>query len=184
MRLSLKLSSDRQTSAECRPENRSSIAEDGGFLRCVNIPAAAARCSGWLNPSNNPSNPKIKIKLINNTEKNQLNSFASIDYPSHNSNITRDMSFGRPGNFRETFTVSPPDRGSFPLDHFHDCSSFMKTYLSCLQANQRDQAKCRLESKNYLGCRMEKGLMAKVAWDELGLADVPGNGGMKDDPAL
>ncbi|POW08805.1 hypothetical protein PSTT_07315 [Puccinia striiformis] len=140
-------------------ENRSSIAEAGGSLRGVNIPAAAARCSGWLNPSNNPSNPKIKIKLINNTEKNQLNSFASIDYPSHNSNITRDMSFGRPGNFRETFTVSPPDRGSFPLDHFHDCSSFMKTYLSCLQANQRDQAKCRLESKNYLGVEWRR-----VSW--------------------
>ncbi|KAH9824845.1 hypothetical protein DFH28DRAFT_7634 [Melampsora americana] len=91
------------------------------------------------------------------------------------------MSFGRPGNLRDSFTATPPDRGSFPLDHFHDCSSFMKTYLDCLKAHQQNQAKCRLESKNYLGCRMEKGLMARVNWEDLGLADVPGNGGMKED---
>ncbi|CAH7676818.1 hypothetical protein BY996DRAFT_7237198 [Phakopsora pachyrhizi] len=91
------------------------------------------------------------------------------------------MSFGRPGNLRDVFTVSPPDRGSFPLDHFHDCSSFMNTYLSCLKLNENDQSKCRLDSKNYLGCRMEKGLMARVSWEDLGLADVPGNGGMKED---
>lgn len=28
---------------------------------------------------------------------------------------------------------------------------------------------------------MEKGLMAKVSWEDLGLADVPGNGGMRED---
>lgn len=27
------------------------------------------------------------------------------------------MSFGRPGGFGDTFKVSPPQRGSFPLDH-------------------------------------------------------------------
>lgn len=27
------------------------------------------------------------------------------------------MSFGRPGNFTDSFNVSPPEKGSFPLDH-------------------------------------------------------------------
>lgn len=57
----------------------------------------------------------------------------------------------------------------------------MQTYLSCLKNHKQDQSKCRLESKNYLGCRMEKGLMERVNWEDLGLADVPGNGGMSED---
>lgn len=32
----------------------------------------------------------------------------------------------------------------------------MKAYLKCLKANANDNGKCRLESKRYLACRMDK----------------------------
>ncbi|EIW71182.1 cytochrome c oxidase assembly protein COX19 [Tremella mesenterica] len=82
------------------------------------------------------------------------------------------MSFGRPGGFAAALKVSPPDRGSFPLDHDGECKNFMLQYLQCLKINQSDNGQCRLESKRYLLCRMEKGLMEKDDMANLGLGDV------------
>ena len=36
---------------------------------------------------------------------------------THTIGSTPTMSFGRPGGFGDNFKVSPPARGSFPLDH-------------------------------------------------------------------
>jgi cytochrome c oxidase assembly protein subunit 19 len=91
------------------------------------------------------------------------------------------MSFGRPPSIGENFKINPPQRGSFPLDHegtHHffvldgvtsshtglalpifrtgDCKTFMLEYLGCLKANGNDNGKCRLLSKRYLECRMDK----------------------------
>lgn len=91
------------------------------------------------------------------------------------------MSFGRPPSIGENFKVNPPQRGSFPLDHegtpyfpllakaehsshIHlssrgssgDCKTFMMEYLGCLKSNGNDNGKCRLLSKRYLECRMDK----------------------------
>ncbi|WVR04727.1 cytochrome c oxidase assembly protein COX19 [Kwoniella sp. DSM 27419] len=86
------------------------------------------------------------------------------------------MSFGRPG-FTETFKVAPPQRGSFPLDHDGECKAAMMSYLKCLKSNANDNGKCRLESKRYLECRMDNGLMQRDDFGNLGLGDVV-------DPAL
>ncbi|KAF9360994.1 Cytochrome c oxidase assembly protein cox19 [Mortierella sp. AD094] len=86
------------------------------------------------------------------------------------------MSFGRPPSFT-TFSAAPPDRGSFPLDHDGECSIFMKDYLACLKANQSNNGKCRDLSKRYLNCRMEKGLMGRDDFKNLGFQDEDDNTG-------
>ena len=51
----------------------------------------------------------------------------------------------------------PPDRGSFPLDHFRECSDAKARYLECLKEQAMDaQAEaCRRLSAAYLQCRMD-----------------------------
>lgn len=81
------------------------------------------------------------------------------------------MSFGKPPNF-SNFSVTAPDRGSFPLDHEGECKQFMTAYLKCLRANKNENGKCRHLTKEYLNCRMDKGLMERDEWENLGLQSV------------
>uniref|UniRef100_A0A6S8FC41 CHCH domain-containing protein n=1 Tax=Aplanochytrium stocchinoi TaxID=215587 RepID=A0A6S8FC41_9STRA len=64
--------------------------------------------------------------------------------------------------------VTPPLKGSFPLDHKAECKSSMKEFLLCLKTNSNEHHKCQKLSKEYLTCRMQKGLMADEDLDELG----------------
>ena len=89
------------------------------------------------------------------------------------------MSFGRPPTIGDTFKLTPPQRGSFPLDHdgqcdylcgverlsrlidpqlchTGECKEVMKAYLKCLKENASNNGKCRALSKDYLECRMSK----------------------------
>jgi cytochrome c oxidase assembly protein subunit 19 len=52
----------------------------------------------------------------------------------------------------------PPDKGSFPLDHFGECSDAKVEYMRCLkQHNMQAQTdECRELSAKYLKCRMER----------------------------
>ncbi|WWC86775.1 uncharacterized protein L201_001654 [Kwoniella dendrophila CBS 6074] len=81
------------------------------------------------------------------------------------------MSFGRPG-FADAFKVSPPQRGSFPLDHDGECKEYMMSYLKCMRTNANNNGQCRLQSKKYLECRMDNGLMTRDDFQNLGLGDV------------
>lgn len=63
---------------------------------------------------------------------------------------------------------TPPEKGSFPLDHEGYCKKYMLKYFGCLRENQDNNSKCREESKAYLECRMEHGLMAQESWEKLG----------------
>ncbi|CDK28158.1 unnamed protein product [Kuraishia capsulata CBS 1993] len=77
-----------------------------------------------------------------------------------------------PGNKLNAWKPTPPDRGSFPLDHFGDCTEQMKKYLACLKIVRNENApNCRLLAKGYLECRMQNELMDRVKWSELGLPD-------------
>ncbi|KAJ7081974.1 hypothetical protein C8R43DRAFT_338526 [Mycena crocata] len=78
------------------------------------------------------------------------------------------MSFGRPPSVNVGFKPTPPDRGSFPLDHYGECKDQMKLYMSCLRDNSSTSSPCRLLSKDYLDCRMNKGLMERDDWKNLG----------------
>ncbi|KQK04115.1 cytochrome c oxidase assembly protein COX19 [Brachypodium distachyon] len=68
----------------------------------------------------------------------------------------------------------PPDKGVFLLDHLHECDLEKKEYLACLKSTQFQSEKCRLFSKKYLECRMERNLMAKQDMSELGFTNADG----------
>ncbi|XP_071765873.1 cytochrome c oxidase assembly protein COX19 [Centroberyx gerrardi] len=77
------------------------------------------------------------------------------------------MNFGS-----KTFKPRAPDKGAFPLDHFGECKAFKETFMRCLRDNRFDNAKCRLQSKDYLQCRMDNQLMAKEPLEKLGFKDL------------
>ncbi|KAK9356016.1 cytochrome c oxidase assembly protein cox19 [Lipomyces doorenjongii] len=84
------------------------------------------------------------------------------------------MSFGGASGNTKVFKPTPPDRGSFPLDHDGECKIQMQIYLDCLRSSrsrERVPADCRLLAKEYLNCRMDRGLMLKDNWVNLGLPD-------------
>uniref|UniRef100_A0A0K0E975 CHCH domain-containing protein n=1 Tax=Strongyloides stercoralis TaxID=6248 RepID=A0A0K0E975_STRER len=76
------------------------------------------------------------------------------------------------GPFRRIEKVSPPLKGSFPLDYHGDCKLEMLKYMICLNDNKNMNSECRDQAKSYFSCRMEKGLMDKDEWKTLGFKDV------------
>ncbi|KAF9786009.1 hypothetical protein BJ322DRAFT_1004418 [Thelephora terrestris] len=83
------------------------------------------------------------------------------------------MSFGRPPSLSSSgFTATPPDRGSFPLDHYGECKGYMIRYLECLKTNGSTSTPCRVLSKDYLDCRMNRGLMERDDWKNLGMGNL------------
>ncbi|XP_055032189.1 cytochrome c oxidase assembly protein COX19 [Misgurnus anguillicaudatus] len=77
------------------------------------------------------------------------------------------MNFGS-----KSFRPRAPDKGAFPLDHFGECKTFKETYMRCLKNNHFDNSQCRIESKEYLECRMDRQLMAKEPLEKLGFKDL------------
>ncbi|KAH0603799.1 uncharacterized protein H6S33_007458 [Morchella sextelata] len=83
--------------------------------------------------------------------------------------------FGRPPS-KVIFSPTPPERGSFPLDHEAalpgECRSVMTTYLACLKkAKGTNDMACRLIAKDYLKCRMDHQLMAVDEFKNLGFQE-------------
>ncbi|KAF2094879.1 hypothetical protein NA57DRAFT_45613 [Rhizodiscina lignyota] len=81
--------------------------------------------------------------------------------------------FGGPGGSRTTFKPIPPERGSFPLDHdAGECKHIMAQYLKCIRSHRgENDEECRLLSKGYLQCRMDRNLMAPDQMKNLGFSD-------------
>jgi hypothetical protein len=50
---------------------------------------------------------------------------------------------------------SPPDKGSFPLDHFRECSDAKSIYMDCLKQHDMQAEDCRHLAAAYLQCRMD-----------------------------
>ncbi|KAK3945252.1 hypothetical protein QBC46DRAFT_371702 [Diplogelasinospora grovesii] len=79
--------------------------------------------------------------------------------------------FGSPGALPTTKPV-PPQRGSFPLDHDGECRHIMTTYLNCIKKVKGvNEDECRDHAKSYLACRMERNLMAKDSFKNLGFKE-------------
>lgn len=75
-----------------------------------------------------------------------------------------------PGNSLKALSPTPPERGSFPLDHDGECTTQMQEYLNCIKLVKGENApNCRLLAKKYLKCRMDNRLMDKDDWKHLGL---------------
>ncbi|XP_036334354.1 cytochrome c oxidase assembly protein COX19 [Rhagoletis pomonella] len=72
---------------------------------------------------------------------------------------------------QKSFIPTPPEKGSFPLDHENICKKYYLLYMSCLRRNSVNNSKCRLEAKEYLGCRMQNNLMEQTQWSKLGFED-------------
>ncbi|XP_014034649.1 cytochrome c oxidase assembly protein COX19 [Salmo salar] len=72
----------------------------------------------------------------------------------------------------KSFRPRAPDKGSFPLDHFGECKAFKEKFMKCLKDNSYDNSMCRLQSKDYLECRMDNQLMAKEPLEKLGFKDL------------
>ncbi|XP_021001246.1 cytochrome c oxidase assembly protein COX19 [Parasteatoda tepidariorum] len=72
---------------------------------------------------------------------------------------------------QKPFFPSPPDKGSFPLDHDGECKRQMLKYLLCLNRQNNSNEECRHLAKDYLQCRMEKNLMAHEEWEKLGFPE-------------
>ncbi|RPA99313.1 cytochrome c oxidase assembly protein COX19 [Choiromyces venosus 120613-1] len=79
--------------------------------------------------------------------------------------------FGRPPS-TIIFSPTPPERGSFPLDHDGECKPVMQDYLACLKKAKGTNAdECRILAKAYLKCRMDHNLMAQDEFRNLGFQD-------------
>merc|ERR1712136_612190 len=62
----------------------------------------------------------------------------------------------------------PPDKGSFPLGHFGECTELKDEYLRCLRSSNHDNMACRHVTKQYLQCRMDHNLMSQEPRRRLG----------------
>lgn len=81
--------------------------------------------------------------------------------------------FGSPGGAQRFSKPTPPERGSFPLDHDAECQAVMKQYLRCIRAHKGvNDDECRTLSQGYLQCRMERNLMAPDSMKNLGFQDL------------
>ena len=64
-----------------------------------------------------------------------------------------------------------PQLGSFPLDHFRECKSQIEEYYNCLKENAYCAPLCRDQTRAYLTCRMERGLMKQADVGAFGLPE-------------
>ncbi|XP_046403073.1 cytochrome c oxidase assembly protein COX19 [Ischnura elegans] len=76
------------------------------------------------------------------------------------------MTFGQ-----KKFTATPPEKGSFPLDHAGICKIQMLKYMVCIRSAGNDYSACKLEARDYLDCRMKNNLMAPEEWKKLGFKE-------------
>lgn len=56
----------------------------------------------------------------------------------------------------------------------------MLSYMKCLKSHGSDGGQCRPEARDYLACRMDKGLMDRDSMQNLGLGDVGATGAPKE----
>lgn len=72
-------------------------------------------------------------------------------------------------NFTHTRAgVSAPEKGTFPLDHFRECKSFIDKYLECVNKHESMPKRCQKLQIEYLNCRMDHNLMKRESLEDLG----------------
>eukprot|EP00037_Helgoeca_nana_P010795 m.95617 g.95617 ORF g.95617 m.95617 type:complete len:89 (+) comp20425_c1_seq3:28-294(+) len=81
---------------------------------------------------------------------------------------------GMPTAGGKKFQQTPPEKGSFPLDHDGECKPQKAAYMDCLAQNGNNSRVCREASKVYLECRMAKQLMSKEEMRKLGFSSAEG----------
>ncbi|KAL7071527.1 hypothetical protein ACQ4LE_009295 [Meloidogyne hapla] len=76
------------------------------------------------------------------------------------------------GPYGRVTQVTPPLKGSFPLDYERECHLQMLKYMTCLNAEKGQNTPCRVFARDYFKCRMDSGLMDPEEWKRLGYADI------------
>ena len=76
------------------------------------------------------------------------------------------------GAGRDRMPAVAPDKGSFPLDHFHECEEHAVRYNACLDKHQLMPKRCQKFQINYIECRMKNGLMKQEKVENLGFNEV------------
>jgi len=66
---------------------------------------------------------------------------------------------------------TPPEYGSFPLDHLGECTAPMKVFIDCLDDNVGVHRLCHEQARAYIRCRLEKNLMSEQVLREYGFYD-------------
>ncbi|KAK0425118.1 hypothetical protein QR680_009041 [Steinernema hermaphroditum] len=89
-------------------------------------------------------------------------------YVDIQSKAKRDMSTGP---FQRVAPVTPPLKGSFPLDHEGQCKVEMLKYMLCLHEANQHSTECRGFARDYLKCRMDAGLMEQDDLARLGFKE-------------
>lgn len=56
----------------------------------------------------------------------------------------------------QSYKASPPDKGSFPLDHKGVCDAQRQQYVECMQKSKFDAVLCKSVARFYFQCRMDK----------------------------
>lgn len=52
--------------------------------------------------------------------------------------------------------IKPPDKGSFPLDHFQECNNEAVKYNECITRHSLMPKRCKNFQFEYLKCRMDR----------------------------
>ncbi|CCE65335.1 hypothetical protein TPHA_0K02020 [Tetrapisispora phaffii CBS 4417] len=83
---------------------------------------------------------------------------------------------GNPGGSTFRLSPTPPERGSFPLDHDGECTNEMIAYMNCIKLvkGENGAVNCRIKARDYLKCRMDHGLMERDDFKHLGLPEPRG----------
>ncbi|CDR94306.1 hypothetical protein, conserved [Babesia bigemina] len=68
-------------------------------------------------------------------------------------------------------TVTPPDRGSFPLDHEGACRTVSDRYVKCVRALKGNAFECRSLAAEYMKCRIENKLLVEEPLSNFGFRD-------------
>lgn len=66
--------------------------------------------------------------------------------------------------------VTPPDKGSFPLDHKGICRAMQEKWANCMKSSAWESSRCRVESAAYLQCRITHNLMNPEEISRLGFS--------------
>lgn len=55
------------------------------------------------------------------------------------------------------------------MDHFAECRPTIQAYYACLQQSEYVAPRCRKEQRDYLQCRMDRGMMGKEDVENYGI---------------
>lgn len=68
-------------------------------------------------------------------------------------------------------TVTPPDRGSFPLDHEGLCKELSEKYVKCIGNLKGNALECRHLAAQYMHCRIDNKLLAEEPLTNFGFRE-------------